>query len=80
MSIDLIRQTQPVQNSIHDVIQTLSVKLDSAARYALYQEHAREDGLTDCAELFSRLDGQERVAIRDLMDCLANHLPATTQE
>ncbi|MGZ6669470.1 MAG: hypothetical protein ACXVH3_32825 [Solirubrobacteraceae bacterium] len=80
MSIDLIRQTQPVQNSIHDVIQTLSVKLDSAARYALYQEDAREDGFTDCAELFSRLDDQERVAIRDLMDCLANHLPATTQE
>jgi hypothetical protein len=37
MSIEAIREARPVQNSVHDIIQTLSVKLDSAARYGLYQ-------------------------------------------
>jgi hypothetical protein len=55
MSIELIREVRPVQNSIHNLIQTLSVKLDSAARYRLYQEDAREDGFDDSAELFGRL-------------------------
>jgi rubrerythrin len=76
MSIDLIRQEQPVKNSIHNLIQTLSVKLDSAARYGLYQEDAREDGFDDCAELFGRLAQQDRDAIQELMGCLRDHLPA----
>jgi hypothetical protein len=74
MTIELIREAKPVQNSIHDVIQTLSVKLDSAARYGLYQEDAREDGFDDCAELFGRLEQQERDAIDNLMRCLRDHL------
>jgi hypothetical protein len=48
MSIEQIREARPVENSVHNVIQTLSVKLDSAARYGLYQEDAREDGFDDC--------------------------------
>jgi hypothetical protein len=74
MSIDQIREAQPVQNSIHDLVQTLSVKLDSAARYGLYQEDAREDGFDDCAALFGRLAEQERRAIDELMGCLRDHL------
>jgi hypothetical protein len=74
MSIEQIREAQPVQNSIHDLIQTLSVKLDSAARYGLYQEDAREDGFDDCAALFGRLAEQERGAIDELMGCLRDHL------
>jgi hypothetical protein len=73
-TIDEIRQARPVQNSLHDIIQTLSVKLDSAARYGLYQEDAREDGYEDCAELFARLAEQEQEAIRELMGCLRNHV------
>jgi len=74
MSIELIREAKPVQNSIHDLIQTLSVKLDSAARYGLYQEDARDDGFDDCAELFGRLEQQERDTIDSLMGCLRDHL------
>jgi hypothetical protein len=65
MSIEQIREAQPVQNSIHDLIQTLSIKLDSAAWYGLYQEDAREDGFDDCAALFGRLAEQERAAVDD---------------
>jgi hypothetical protein len=75
MTIELIREARPVENSIHDVIQTLSVKLDSAARYGLYQQDAREDGFEDCAELFGRLAEQEQDAIQDLLSCLRDHLP-----
>ena len=76
MSIDQIREAQPVQNSIHDVIQTLSVKLDSAARYGLYQQDAREEGFDDLAELFDRLAKREQDAIGDLMSCLRDRLAA----
>jgi hypothetical protein len=77
MSIDQIRHAGPVQNSIHDLIQTLSVKLDSAARYGLYQQDAQEDGFDDCAELFARLADTEQDAIRELIGCLRNHIAAT---
>jgi hypothetical protein len=32
MSIELLRKAGPVQNSVHDLIQTLSIKIDSVAR------------------------------------------------
>jgi hypothetical protein len=76
MSIELIRKAGPVQNSVHDVIQTLSIKIDSVARYALYEEDAREDGFDDCAELFVRLAEQDRAAVEDLLGCLRDHFPA----
>src|SRR5919108_592109 len=53
--IEQIRTEQPVKNTIHNPVQTLSIKLDSAARYGLYQEDARTDGYEDCAEMFGRL-------------------------
>jgi hypothetical protein len=74
MSIEAIREARPVQNSVHDIIQTLSVKLDSAARYGLYQQDAREDGFEDCIELFARLADQEQHAIQDLIGCLRDHI------
>jgi hypothetical protein len=76
VSIELIRTAGPVANSVHDLIQTLSVKIDSVARYALYQEDAREDGYHDCAELFGRLEEQDRAAAADLISCRRNHFPA----
>ncbi|MDP9276953.1 MAG: hypothetical protein M3P44_03695 [Actinomycetota bacterium] len=69
-----IRTAQPVKNTIHNLIQTLSVKLDSAARYALYQEDAKQDGFDDCAELFGRLSGREQEQIQELMRCLKQHV------
>jgi hypothetical protein len=77
MSIDAIREARPVQNSVHDIIQTLSVKLDSAARYGLYQQDAREDGFEDCVELFARLADHEQDAIEDLIGRLRDHLPTS---
>jgi rubrerythrin len=79
MSIEQIREARPVENSIHNLVQTLSVKLDSAARYGLYQQDARDEGFDDCAELFGRLAEQEQDAIQELLSCLRDHLPATVR-
>jgi hypothetical protein len=76
MSLEQIREARPVENSIHNVIQTLSVKLDSAARYGLYQQDAREEGFGDLAELFDRLAKREQDAISDLMSCLRDRVSA----
>jgi rubrerythrin len=69
-----IRTEQPVPNTIHNLVQTLSTKLDSAARYGLYVEDARKDGHDDCAEVFDRLAGRERESIQDLVRCLEKHI------
>lgn len=74
MATDQVRAEEPVKNTIHNLIQTLSVKLDSAARYGLYQDDARKDGFEDCAEVFARLDQQERDAIAELLRCLRKHV------
>jgi hypothetical protein len=72
--LEQIRTEQPVKNSVHNLIQTLNVKLDSAARYGLYQEDARKDGLDDCADTFGRLAEREQEDIASLVRCLKEHI------
>jgi hypothetical protein len=72
--IDQIRQEEPVRNTIHNLVQTLSVKLDSAARYSLYRDDARKDGYEDCDEVFARLEERDRDSIAELLRCLRQRL------
>lgn len=53
MSMETIRRTEPMRNANHDLIQLLSVKLDSAARYELYKQDAK--GQPDLEQLFEDL-------------------------
>ncbi len=76
--MEQIREEQPVSNTIHNLIQTLSVKLDSAARYSLYQEDARKDEFEDCASVFGRLAQQEGEQIQELVNCLQQHIGQET--
>ena len=72
-----LENTEPeelVKKTIHNMIETVSVKTSSAARYGLYQDDAEDDGMEDCAELFSRLARQEHEAVGDLLNCLRAHL------
>jgi rubrerythrin len=62
------------KNTVHNLVQTLSVKLDSAARYGLYKDDASMDGLEDCAEVFDRLAARERESIEELLSCLRDHI------
>jgi rubrerythrin len=50
------------------------VKLDSAARYGIYQEDAKKDGFDDCAELFARMAETEQRDIQALVRCLRQHI------
>jgi hypothetical protein len=75
--MEQIRTEQPVENTIHNLVQTLSTKLDSAARYGLYVEDARTDGHDDCADVFGRLAAREQESIDDLMRCLQDHIATT---
>jgi rubrerythrin len=74
MPLEQIRTEQPVKNTVHNLVQTLSVKLDSAARYGLYREDATKDGFHDCADVFARLSDREQESIEDLVQCLREHI------
>jgi rubrerythrin len=69
-----IRTEEPVKNTIHNLVQTLSVKLDSASRYGLYQDDATKDGFEDCAELFAKMAETEQRDIEGLVRCLQRHI------
>ena len=73
-SMEKIRTEQPVKNTTHNLIQTLSIKLDSAARYGLYVEDAHKDSHDDCAEVFERLAEREHEMIGELLVCLRKRL------
>jgi rubrerythrin len=74
MASEEIRREQPIQNTIHNLIQTLSVKLDSAARYGVYQEDASREGYEDVADFFVQLDTRELEDIRALLGLLKGHI------
>lgn len=74
MATEQIRTEEPVKNTVHNLVQTLSTKLDSAARYGLYNEDARKDGYDDCADLFAKLAERERTDIQGLVRCLEKHI------
>ena len=60
----------PVGNTVHNLVHTLSVKLDSAHRYGLYQEDAVREGHEDCAQVFADIAEQER----EMIDLLVGYL------
>ncbi len=74
MTIEQIHTERPVTNTFHNIVQALSVKIDSAARYGLYADDAREEGMTDCADVFNELGSQERAQIDRLLGCLRQHV------
>lgn len=74
--LEQIRTAEPVENTIHNLVQTLSVKLDSAARYALYRDDARADGHEECAQLFNRLEERDRDSIAELLRHLRDRIGA----
>src|SRR5829696_8475486 len=67
----------PVSNTVHNLVQTLSVKLDSAHRYGLYQEDAVREGHEDCAQVFADIAARERETIDRLLQCLDERLGET---
>jgi rubrerythrin len=75
MGIENIPSEGSISNTLHNLVQTLSVKLDSAARYGLYQEEARREGFDECGEVFARLATTEQESIQRLVGCIQRILP-----
>jgi rubrerythrin len=69
-----LRQGDPVSNNVHNLVQTLSVKLDSVARYKLYIEDAQHEGEQECVDLFRRLEEQDRRAVDELRQHLSSRI------
>jgi hypothetical protein len=68
----------PVSDTIHNLVQTLSIKLDSAHRYGLYQQDAIREGHEDCAQIFADIAARERETIDRLVRCLQERIGDTT--
>ena len=64
----------PVSNTVHNLVQTLSVKLDSAYRYGLYRDDAISEGHEDCAQVFDDIAERERETIHRLVRCLQDRI------
>lgn len=73
-TMEEIHTAKPVTNTFHNIIQTLSIKIDSAARYGLYEADARDEGHEDCARLFGELGTNEHEQIDKLLGCLRQHV------
>lgn len=72
MSMEMIRKTEPMKNMNHDLVQLLSVKLDSAARYELYKKDA--DGNANLQRLFDQLEQDDLKHVQLLSDAIAGQI------
>lgn len=72
MSMETIRRTEPMENVNHDLVQLLSVKLDSAARYELYKHDAR--GSPHLQQLFDRLRQDDLHHVQMLREAIAGQI------
>lgn len=72
--IERLRTEGPVKNTLHNLVQVLSIKLDLAARYGLYQEDARKDVDDEAAQLFLRIAEVELEHIAELQRFLGLRL------
>lgn len=75
MSIETIRRTEPMQDVNHDLVQLLSVKLDSASRYELYKHDAR--GHPELQQLFDRLWQDELRHIQLLREAIVHQIASS---
>ena len=73
-------QGAPVSNNVHNLVQTLSTKLDSVVRYRLYIEDAQREQEPECVQLFRRLEEQDRRAVEELRQHLSTRLGSSSRQ
>lgn len=74
MAMDDIRKKEPMSNYNHDLIQLLSVKLDSLARYDLYKKDAEDGGCKGCITIFDQMKADEEKHIQMLREQIEEHV------
>jgi hypothetical protein len=78
--MEKLRESGPVSNNVHNLVQTLSTKLDSVTRYELYIDDAEREGEKECVDLFRRLREQDTQAVRELQRHLQSRIGSTTSQ
>src|ERR671922_2513454 len=71
-------RTEAVTNVNHDLIQTMSEKLDAVWRYDKYIEDAQKDNCQECATLFQRLKQEDQRQIEQLRTEIERHVQQRT--
>ena len=61
-----IGHSKGMSNHSHDIIQELSIQLDSQWRYDQYIQNAREANMPEAVRIFERLKRETQQAIEDL--------------
>lgn len=61
-----IGQSRGMSNHSHDLVQELSVRLDSQWRYDQYIQNARDANMPEAVQIFERLKRETQQAIEDL--------------
>lgn len=74
MSMEDIREEEPMSNYNHDLIQLLSVKLDTVARYDLYKKDAEQGGCKGCAAIFDQMKKDDEKHIKMLREQIEDHV------
>ncbi len=74
MEMERIRHEEPMSNYNHDLIQLLSIKLDSVARYDLYKKDAEEGGCKGCVTIFDQMKQDEMRHIDMLREQISEHV------
>ena len=69
-----IRTDTDVDHTLQNLLQALTLNLEFRARYRVFEFEARQDGLDECAQLFSDLRSVESRQIADLLAGLRRRL------
>ena len=75
-TLEQIRTEQPMLNMNHNLIQTLSEKLDAVSRYDIYIQDSMDQGCPKCADLFRQFKQDDLKHIQLLRDQIKEHCDA----
>jgi hypothetical protein len=69
-----LRDAQPGDDSLRNLLGVLTAKLDLCARLPVFEWEATSGGDAQCASVFRRLAESERRSCAEVLDCLQDHL------
>jgi hypothetical protein len=74
INLSALRTDGDVDHTLQNLLQALTLNLELRARYRVFEFEARQDGLEDCAQLFTELRRVESQQIADLLAGLRQRL------
>ncbi len=72
-TMDQLRTSKPRSNMLHNLVHSLAIKLDSAARYDIYMSDANQEHCQGCTQLWQKCKDLEMQQINLIEAELAKH-------